>query len=907
MAVLLALAMAAAHAQGPAADWQTITTPHFRVHYPAAYQAWSERAASRLESIRCAVVAEVGYDPPAVIDVIVANPIAQSNGLAWPLLDAPRIVFYTEPPGPDEQIGAYSDWIDLLAVHEIAHIVHMLRPSRNPLDKTLETLVVPFNPITLGAPRWVIEGYATALEGRLTGAGRPSSTIRAAILRKWAASGRLPSYSALNSDSRFLGMSMAYLAGSAYLEWLEQRSGPESLRRVWIRMTARKRRSFDDAFTGVFGESPQRLYARFTAELTASSLAVERSGRLHEGELWQETTRATGDPAASPDGNLLAVVVRARNTPARLVAWSTGEPEEELRSLGAEIVRLRRRDPEDTPPVQLKPLTRKPIHSFTARDGGDIEGPRWLPGGAAILYSHRQPDAEGFLHHDLFVWSPATGDNQRLTRSADVKQADPAPDGRSAVAVRSRQGLSQLVRVDLRSGAVTELTPFSLDSVDAHPRISPDGRQMMWLTNRRGVWTLMMRDMKSGHERAILRDPLLDVSSPEWNGEGEVIATVSSGGFAELQRIRLDGTHEPLTRSSGGAFQPAPAADGRIFFMGLEPDGFVVRVLDGKAIAPPSPPFDPSLVPALPGQPSAATEFASGPFAGPRPYGIGHQEVTSIAGGSYGSSGSATELGVRVGDVVGRLETLAIGSVAHRDGFEGAAVAAAWRGWPVALSTHLFSAESRTDDLDGGELRGSWRMVRPTSALTIEGGAMGGSPEHFGFLEAAWRPRQLRGSLRMEEELRASAEAGSLRHASVSGAVSLRAGALNLGLRYRYDRSDDESPMNVGGMSSSLLPRSALPTRIFDPALPAGLFTGRRYNGARVQAALPGLPIALFYQQHKTDAARLSLVGAEVSLRGQPYPLLRLPAYDLAAGVSRIVSGPMKDRTRWWFGLKWRP
>ena len=69
--------------------------------------------------------------------------------------------------------------------------------------------VLPLNPITLAAPRWVIEGYATVVEGRLTGSGRPASSIRAAILRKWAVSGRLPSYSQLDSDRRFAGMSMA--------------------------------------------------------------------------------------------------------------------------------------------------------------------------------------------------------------------------------------------------------------------------------------------------------------------------------------------------------------------------------------------------------------------------------------------------------------------------------------------------------------------------------------------------------------------------------------------------------------------------------------------------------------------------------------------------------------------------
>jgi hypothetical protein len=104
----------------------------------------------------------------------------------------------------------------------------------------------------------VLEGYATVIEGRLTGAGRPSSTIRALILRRWAENGRLPTYAQLNSDRRFLGMSMAYLTGSAFLEWLEQQPGvaPDALRNLWSRLTARHRRSFDEAFIGVFGDRP---------------------------------------------------------------------------------------------------------------------------------------------------------------------------------------------------------------------------------------------------------------------------------------------------------------------------------------------------------------------------------------------------------------------------------------------------------------------------------------------------------------------------------------------------------------------------------------------------------------------------------------------------------------------------
>jgi len=466
----LLLFAATALAQGPDAGWRTVTTAHFRVHYPVESELWARRAASRLESIRSAVVDEVGYAPEEVTDILVMNPIAEANGITLPLLDHPLIVFYTEPPEPQSQIGEFRDWIDLLAIHEMTHLVQLTRPSRNPLERVAAHLL-PLNPITLKAPRWLIEGYATLVEGRLTGSGRPASAIRAAILRKWAIAGQLPAYSQLNSDRRFLGQSMAYLAGSAFLEWLERRGGPDSLRHLWARLTARQRRNFDEAFAGVFGETPAKLYGEFTAELTQSAMKVASDRALREGELWQETRQRSGEPAVSPDGTLLAMVLRNDKREAKLVVFSTGPNPEEKKDQ-ERIARMLRRDPQDVAPVRTKPLPREPLFTLVPPDGGGITSPRWTRDGKSILFTHEQPDREGFLHHDLFLWTPATRENRRVTHLADVEDADPLPDGRRAIGVRNRNGLSQLINVNLFTGAVMPYSEPSIDKVVTHPRAS---------------------------------------------------------------------------------------------------------------------------------------------------------------------------------------------------------------------------------------------------------------------------------------------------------------------------------------------------------------------------------------------------------------------------------------------------
>ena len=896
LAFLLLLAPALL-AQGPAHDWRTIELPHFRVHYPVEYEAWAMRAAERLEPIRTEVAEEIGYTPPQVIDVIVMNPVAEPNGSAWPLVDTPRMIFYTEPPGPDEQLGAYGHWIDLLSVHETAHLVHMLRPARNRWERLL-----PFAPITLSSPRWVLEGYATVIEGRLTGAGRPSSTIRALILRRWAENGRLPSYAQLDSDQRFLGMSMAYLVGSAYLEWLEQRAGEGALRKLWARLTARQRRSFDEAFAGVFGESPERLYGRFTAELTASAMTLRRSP-FQEGLLFQETPRGSGDPAVSPDGSQLAVVVRAKNDPEKLVIWSTGPATEEEKKDQERIAKMLERDPEDVAPLRAKPLPRKAVHELSMPDGGDIGTPRWTRDGKAVLFAHRVPDAEGVLHFDLYRWDFKT--LTRLTRLADVRDADPL-DERNAIAVRSRYGASQLVSVDLTTGEVTPRGEASIDHVISHPRVSPDGRRIAHVAHRGGRWTLLVDDAPV----ALPGDP----ASPEWLSNDELLVTVFSRGFAELHRVRLDGTATPVTRAAGGAFQPAPAKDGRAFFMSLEPDGYVVRVLNELTEAPASPAYDAALVPALPPA-ERRTGFSPSPPAGLNParlYGIGKPEMTTLTSQTWAPDQRSFEVGARIGDVLGRADAILLASFATDNMPQGFALAGAWRGWPVELHGHAYvvRASARRDNTGGlkpaphgGELRARWTRRFPLSRLALEAGAS----DDLAFASGAFSTRQYLGGTRFDETLRLDVDDEHYR--VVLGAGVRAGGSMRLAARYQRDGG---ATVSLGGVPSSILPRSAYALRVLDPALPVAIASGDEYDGWRIETTLPGgLPLTAFYQRHELGDTRVSLAGVEATVASEPLPIVKMPALDFSVGVARVLGAPealdLRGETKWWLTMRWRP
>lgn len=941
-------------AQGPAADWRTASTEHFRVHYPAETEAWALRAASRLESIRAAVIDEVGYEPPQIVDVFVSDPVAEPNGMALPLLCRPRMVLWTSPPDAGSTIGHYRDWIELLAVHEETHLVHLLRPSRNALRGLL-----PAGPLALAAPRWVSEGYATVVEGRLTGSGRPNGDLRAAILRRWAAAGKLPSYDRLASDrDGYLGMSMAYLAGSAYLEWLERRAGPGSLKNLWARMTARTPRSFDHSFGGVFagpaGSSPRDLWDRFRAELSAQAIEIEkRLAPLREGELWQDLPRGAGAPALSRSGERLAVVLDRRDEPGELVVFGVGDSQDGKDGKSKKSAR----DPEDVPAVRYGPPARRPRFRLPASGGRAPSMPRFL-GEDGILFVRFEPDLLGYLHPDLFAWILSTGEVRRLTRGADLRDADPSADGSWAVALRQRHGFSQIVRVDLLTGAVAPITEPSVEEIYDAPRLSRDGSRLAFLRHADGAWHLMIRDLETGAEREL---PVAkggegseggpsNPAAPAWSADGATIyASLGREGRIDLVGFPAEGTagQTAITRTAGAAFSPTPTPDGRaLFYLSLEPQGLDLRRIDlpsDPSVPIASPPLAANLPPTdfapavRPVPPASPVEFNAETVAPGRPYGLGRPEwLPLIAGSLATAAGNRSELGVRVGDPLGRFEILALGGIGGGAVPRGASLEVTGRGLPVEISLRGFDLSERPSgatrpplgrglDLDRSGVELSADLERRFGPLRTEvlasalmeridpvGSDRTESRSRAG-LELGGVASLARGKLHFEPRIALYGAVGSgIRTLGGTFGASLEQDSWGLDLELRSARVTgarfDFDRLQVGGPPSGLGPRS--PERIEVSALAPGALLGDRYERWQADLSVPDLPFHLLYERHRVASDLLALAGIERRFRLGPYPLAGLPAFEARAGVAQIVADPRPDeigQRRGWLVLVWRP
>ena len=63
----------------------------------------------------------------------------------------------------------------------------------------------------------------------------------------------------------------------------------------------------------------------------------------------------------------------------------------------------------------------------------------------------------------------------------------------------------------------------------------------------------------------------------------------------------------------------------------------------------------------------------------------------------------------------------------------------------------------------------------------------------------------------------------------------------------------------------------------------------------------------MFWQEHRSGGQRVRLAGLEIALASDAFPVLRIPAFDVTLGGAKIFDEPLRGRTRWWFGLRWRP
>lgn len=936
----------------PQIPWRTFNTARFDIHFPAEMEEWTRRVAARMEVYADAVNAMVGNAPTARVTVIVEDPSNIANGFALPFMEGPVIFLWPTPPSPSPTFGAHRGWGEALAVHEYGHIAHLTFPSRNARERLLwRFLPTKLSPVAIKAPAWVIEGYATLIEGRITGSGRPFSAGRAAVLRQWALEGKLPTYAQLNGSGAFLGGNMRYLAGSAFLEWLEQRRGDSSLVYLWRRMSARQQRTFDESFAGVFGASAPDLYGAFTVDVTEQALQIRnrlRVAGLVEGELIQRLSGGTGEPALSPDGSRLAIVLRRLNGPSRLVVWSTRPESDSALRLARD--RLLARDSLDVLPFDSFPRPRRVIASLRPANGRSHESPRWMPDGVSMLVSRDEPAPNGVRRPDLFLWNTSTRSLRRVTRGAGIRQADPSPDGRDAVGVRCHGGVCSVVMVTLDTGAWRLLVAGHPDLVWHRPRFSPDGARIAVSFQENGHWGIALVDARTGDVRRIPGEGVTTRHSPSFTPTGsELVAVSERSGISNLEILSLDGSSSrSLTRVTGAVLGPdVSRTDGSVWFLTLRSGGYDVRRLPGLAgvVADDVVSIHGGLAPAAPPTPvAAAVDTAARHGTETRAYGLGPRRWRVLPGGAAGADGSLLTLMLANIDPIGRLSVVSQAGYGSQGTWRGASVAAALKRTAVGLEASAWALEhepSRSAD----HFAPTSTDIRSRGMGALARAAGEGSQTAYvvragfsvGQVSNAVLSRAGRWSTLGEARARLSVPLGPATVVGVGGIAAavgetnreswqrtIVNGSLTLGTARRWLRAEwvrgavtaagPDAPGRaseqfvVGGAANPFLDATFLSQRIAVPAVPAGLVGGRTFQTVRV--ALGGLAWEPYVQWLAAGDSLTSvkrIAGFERTFAITSLGFARLPGVRARGGVAYSFDEPFQSRTRAYLSLSYTP
>lgn len=949
-AALAALALTAPlHAQStrPWLEWRSVRTEHFDVHYPAELEAWTRDVVSRLEGVRSLVAATVGSAPERRVTVVVDNPAGEANGSAFSFLRTPYILLYPTPPDARSALGHTRSFVEQLLVHEFVHIAHLTRPSRNPLRRFV-SLVDPRGVGPLAdAPRWIKEGYATYVEGRLTGSGRPHGVVRAAVLRQWAVEGRLPGYGQLSAESgAYQASGMAYLAGSAFLEWLAERQGEESLVQLWRRMSARQGRSFDDAFAGVYGATPQEMYGFFTVDVTAHALEARRrlvEAGLVQGYPVQRLAWSTGDPAVSPDGRHVAVTLRGSTAAlTRVVVWRTVEPPADSAEEAARR-RLLRRDPHDVPAVRVHPRPRSPVATLRPEAGLAYESPRFLPGGEAMLVIRASPIGGGATRQDLYEWNWRRNTVRRVTRGASIRAADPSPDGRRAVAVQCRDGFCGLVLVDLRDGSLAPLARGGVDVVFDRPRFSPDGARVAAAMQSGGRWRLVVMDTAGGPPRVVYDDPRGSAYDPVWTADGAALVAVSeAGGIANLARVdAATGESAPLTRVTGAAVAPeVDRATGHVWFLALHAGGLDLhRVHPDSARPGPVVMLPAALAPAVPRVAAAAPDTVPrGPVPAAGGYGLGPRWTRVLPlGAAYADGGTAGVI-VYNADPVGRLALAAQGAWGGPGLERGASLAAVWRGMRPTLAAEAFYLDHAPSRLaaygraerdaryagaslaarnawSAGRRVQEWRLGASAGRLDPVQGAAGSRLLGFGRYYATDGRRA--GAAYSAGVLSVSGAAGQTLGSRWARGLATTAfgagwGALGLRAEATMGRVSGGAPRwerwTVGGPATPLVDEAVVGQRIAMPALRWGALEGEDLLTYRISTNLGFL--TPYFWGGTTDPAWerwLRVAGVELATSVPGFRAAASPGIRMLAGLAYGLDGGYETDLTAYFGIGYVP
>lgn len=527
-------------------QWVTIKSRHCDVHVPKAGVEFGQRTANLCDEAYALVSAYLEWKPRERLHVLVDDDIDTANGSAV-VIPYNQIVVNAYPPTAFGELGYFDDWLRLLLLHEMAHIMHL--DNRSGFPHVLNHIFGKTYAPNQNTPNWLAEGLGVHVESKFTGAGRVHSSLYRMYLRMAILARAFPSLARFTAGAplKYPGGAHWYLYGGHFMNYIAERFGPRTFARMG-HLYGRRIIPFaiNQVIREVTGKTFEELYRDWQAVLERSVRADVKKRRARGLTSYQRISEKGEQftlPTFSPDGGWM------------LYYADTGYQQSELR--------LRRRDEE------------RYLRLYTTR--GALLGVAWVPGPTRkLVYSETAYTNNYFVFGDLFLHDLKTGQKRRLSRGLRASDPHVSPDGRHVVFVRTEWGRTHLALMRLRDGRWRELYRNPGYGPIHSPRFSPDGRRIVFSGHFRGQRDLYVLDRRTGTLVQLTNDRAMELD-PRWSADGRYLLFSSDrDGVYNLYAYRFaDGVVLRITNVLGGLFQPTidPQGDA-IVFVGYHDGGF---------------------------------------------------------------------------------------------------------------------------------------------------------------------------------------------------------------------------------------------------------------------------------------------------------------------------------------------
>jgi hypothetical protein len=549
-----ALSAPPAHAGDPARVWRTIESEHFVVHYYEPNGDLGRRVALVAERAHRTLAVAFDHEPEEKCHILLLDDTDGANGFANVLPRNSITLFATAPAG-GSTLNDHDDWLYSLTAHEYTHVLHL---------DTIEGLPYWYNKVfgktwapNQVMPRWIIEGIATYEETKRSAGGRGRNATFDMFLRVPVLQHEMLTLDQTTGAPRkFPRGNAAYLYGSKFLEYVFDRFGDDTLRRM-SHASAKHPLPFavnrqiasvvGTPFDALYGDWERHLRDRYALQAEAIDRRGRRDGRL----LTADDSNTDVAPVYGADGKELY--------------W--------LRSDGYERAR---------------------IHAMPV--GGDARTARRLPHldgiGAwtlapdgSVAFEQSRVYRRDYSYQDVSYWDRRDDRTVRITVGKRAQDPAVSPDGREVAFAMNASARRVVAVAPIAPDAEPTVVWRGAGRYDQAfaPAWSPDGARLAFSAWRDGgLRDILVVDRRTGAVEEITRDRAID-GSPTWSPDGRYLyfdsdRTGVSNIYAwDTAQRRL----WQVTNVLGGALEASASPDGRrLAFHDFTGDGFDLKEVD---------------------------------------------------------------------------------------------------------------------------------------------------------------------------------------------------------------------------------------------------------------------------------------------------------------------------------------